>query len=400
MKSFKYLSIGLASLLIFIACQKELSVESGFAGKVAVGSLLDSANNCRNIAINGTYTVDGTLTSDNYVTVNVNITEGGRYTIFTDTQNGFSFGDSGFLAPGPQTVRLKATGRPLLAKQTTFTVSFDTSFCSFSINVIGNTPAVFSLAGTPGACSSANVQGNFATGTALTAANTVALQVNVTSLGSYNITTTPVGGMSFSGSGNFTTLGAQSITLQGSGTPTTAGTNSIPVAAGTSNCSFNVTVTTGTTNNNTADNTSDTAWRFTAGGKNYQGPFYDVFDSTINGAKGIIFLGFNQSGADTTIQFGAFSTTGTFPPSSVYSSKSGLSAFYFTDFATDTSGVDIYTANPPSANNPTPVEDIKLTITAYDATSGFVSGIFSGTALNAAGAPVPITNGRFRAMIR
>jgi hypothetical protein len=399
MKSFKYLSTVLAGLVLFIACQKELSVESGFAGKVAVGSLLDSANNCQNIAINGTYTVDGTLTSDNYVTLHVNLTEGGRYTIFTDTQNGFSFQDSGFLAAGPQTVRLKAAGRPILAKPTIFTVSFDTSFCSFTINVIGNTPAVFSLAGAPGTCSAANVQGTYATGTALTAANTVALQVNVTSLGSYNITTTPVGGMTFSGSGNFTTLGAQTITLQGSGTPTTAGANSVPVTAGTSNCSFNVTVTTGT-NNNTADNSSDTAWTFTAGGKTYHGPFYDVFDSTINGAKGIIFLGFTPLRADTTIQFGAFSTTGTFPPSTVYSSKSGLAAFYFTDYATDTSGVDIYTANPPSAASPTPAEDVTLTISAYNATSGFVSGIFSGTALNAAGTPVQITNGRFRAMIR
>ena len=402
MKIVKYLSIVLAGLFLFVACQKELSLESGFAGKVATGSLLDSANNCQNITINGAYYVDSTLTGNNYVTVHVNLTGGGSYKIFTDTQNGFSFQDSGILAPGAQTIKLKATGRPILPKQTTFTVSFDTSFCNFTVTVVGRTPAVYTLTGTPGTCSNATVAGTYTNGTALTAANQVALQVNVTTLGSYNVTTSTVAGMTFSGTGNFTTLGPQTITLQGSGTPTTTGTNTIPVTAGSSSCSFNVTVAAGSTSG-TVDNKSDTAWQFSAEGKNFHGPFDSVFQTTINGATGFIFNGYNNlSTYDTSIQFGAFSTTGGFPNNSTYSSKGGLAAFYFTKYLsrTDTVGVKIYSADPPSATYPAPTEDMKITISSYDTITRIVTGTFTGTTLNTAKALVPITNGRFRAKVK
>ena len=71
-------------------------------------------------------------------------------------------------------------------------------------------------------------------GTALGASNTVVLNVNITTAGSYNITTTAVNGMTFTWSGTLA-LGNQTITLTGSGTPTTAGANVIAVTAGSSN---------------------------------------------------------------------------------------------------------------------------------------------------------------------
>jgi hypothetical protein len=395
MKILKYLSIVLAGLFLFVACQKELSVESGFAGKVATGSLLDSAGNCQNITVNGTYYIDSTLTSDNYVSVQVNFATGGSYRIFTDTQNGFSFQDSGYLPSGLQTIRLKATGRPVSARETTFTVAFDTTFCTFSVTVIGRTPATYSLVASGASCSSSNVQGTYTTGIALNTSNQVALQVNVTSLGSYNVTAGPVGGMTFSGTGNFTTLGNQTITLQGSGTPTTAGTNTVPVTAGSSTCTFSVTVTAGTTGPIVIDNDADSAWEFTEGGKFFHGSFNDVFDTTINGAKGIIFLGSTYATGDTVINFGAFSPTGTIQPG-VYSSKNTLSAFYFTDYFTSTAGVDIYSADP----DPAATVDTKITITSYDETAGTVIGTFTGTVLTAANTAATITNGKFRAKIR
>ncbi|MCW3109370.1 MAG: hypothetical protein JWQ09_3876 [Segetibacter sp.] len=400
MKTLKYLSIVLAGLFLFVACQKEFSVDSGYAGSIATGSLLDTAGNCKNITVNGSYITDSTLTDNNYVTVQVNFATGGSYKIFSDTQNGFYFQDSGYIPAGLQNIKLKATGRPILAKQTIFQVAFDTTFCSFTVTVIGNTPAAYTLVGSPGSCSSADVQGTYTTSTALTASNKVNLQVNVTALGSYNVNTGAVGGMTFSGTGNFTTFGAQTITLQGSGTPTTAGTNTIPVTAGGSNCNFNVTVTAGPTVPTNVDNASDTAWQFTAGGKNYHGPFYDVYDTTESGASGIIFNGITSTSRDTAIDFGSFYPTGTLQLNTPYSSKSGLAAFYFTDYATDTSGADIYKANPKSASYPNPTEDIQFTYTYYDSASGIVTGTFAGTALNAAGATVQITNGKFRAKVR
>ncbi|MCW3080781.1 hypothetical protein [Segetibacter sp.] len=395
MKILKYLSIVLAGLIFFVACQKELSVDSGFAGKTATGSLLDSVGNCKDIAVNGSFIVDSTLSIDTYVTVQVNFATGGAYRIFSDTQNGFSFQDSGYSAPGLQTIRLKATGRPLAARQTTFNVAFDTTFCSFTVTVISKTPATYSLAGTPGSCTTANVQGVYSTGIALTSANKVALQVNVTTLGSYTVSTIATGGMTFSGTGTFTALGPQTITLQGSGTPTVAGTNSIPVTAGSSTCSFSVNVTGGTPGSVVPENDRDSAWSFNGGTSFFHGPFYDVFDTTINNIYGFIFLGYTPTTGDTTIQFGVFSATGKIAAGSTYNSTNSLAAFYYTDYS-DTSKINkIYTAdfNTPSAST-------TISISAYDSTSRIVTGTFTGSAVNASGAVAPITNGKFRAKVR
>src|SRR3954447_17859382 len=128
MKVLKYLLVVLAGLFLFIACEKEFSLESGFAGRTATGSLLDSLGNCRDIVANGAYFADSTLSDSNYVLVQVTIDSGGSYNIFTDTQDGFSFRDSGVIAAGTHTIKLKASGKPAAAKQTTFEAVFDTSF--------------------------------------------------------------------------------------------------------------------------------------------------------------------------------------------------------------------------------------------------------------------------------
>ena len=116
----------------------------------------------------------------------------------------------------------------------------------------------------------------------------------------------------------------------------------------------------------------------------------------------LVLLGYIPPNGDTAVQFGAFSTTGTFAPNSTFSSKSGgLAAFYFTDYTSVSGqGVDIYKANPQSPTYLTPVEDIKVTILTYNSTTRIVTGTFTGTALNKAGTTVNITNGRFSAKYR
>lgn len=393
MKIVKYFLIVLAGLFLFVACQKELSVESGFAGKVATGSLLDSAGNCQNIKVNGSYIIDSTLTDNNYVTVQVNLATGGSYRIFTDTQNNFSFQDSGFLPAGLHTIRLRATGRPVLARPTTFSVAFDTTFCNFTVTVIDKTQAAYSLVTTGTSCSSASVQGTYTTGTALNAANQVTLQVNVTSLGSYTVTTAPVGGMTFSGIGTFTALGPQTITLQGSGTPTTAGTNNIPVTAGRSTCSFPVNVTVGAGGNADEINDEDSAWQFNGGTNFLHGPFYDVYTTTVNNTFGLIFLGFTPATGDTILRMGTFFTTTTIQPGK-YSSKN-FAAFYFEDYRDTTRPGKIY-----NADYSTQSVNTEITISSYDSTSRIVTGTFSGTAVTATGATGTLTNGKFRARVR
>ena len=81
---------------------------------------------------------------------------------------------------------------------------------------------------------------------AANSSNTATIQVNVATAGTYAISTTDVDGITFSASGNFSATGSQTITLSANGTPTAAGTFQIPITAGSSNCSFQLIVVTGT----------------------------------------------------------------------------------------------------------------------------------------------------------
>ena len=392
MKTLKYFLAVFVGIALFVACEKEFSLESGYAGMVAKGSLLDTSGNCKGIAVNGSYFTDSTLSDSNYIVVQVNIDSGGSYRIFTDTQNGFSFQDSGFIAAGVHNIKLKASGKPLSSRQTLFQVAFDTSFCSFTVSVTDNRPATYTLVSASGACTGATPNGSYASGTALNAGNTVSLAVNVTAIGNYSIRTSAVNGISFSGSGSFSTLGPQIITLQGSGTPTNTGSFTFPVTAGSSNCSFPITVTTGNPAN-IDPNFSDSAWSFVQGANSFRGPFFDVFDTTITNTYGLIFIGFTPTTADTLLYFGAFFPGSTIQPGT-YSTNS-FAAFEYTD-RRDTANVKtIYSANFQTAGATT-----QITISSYDPATKIITGTFSGTAMNASNAPVPITNGKFRARVR
>lgn len=103
--------------------------------------------------------------------------------------------------------------------------------------------AVYTLTDNAGNCNNANIQGTYAFGSALSSSvNRVVLQVNVTAVGSYGITTITVNGYKFATSGVFSTTGNQTITLVAVGTPVSAGTDYFPVSNGNSNCGFSITV--------------------------------------------------------------------------------------------------------------------------------------------------------------
>ncbi len=102
--------------------------------------------------------------------------------------------------------------------------------------------AAYTFLGAGSACTNAVVNGSYYSGTQLTQANTVQLQVNVTVAGSYNVSTNSSNGIYFTGSGNFTDTGTQSITLTGSGTPVDTG-NVAFNTPDSSSCSFIINVT-------------------------------------------------------------------------------------------------------------------------------------------------------------
>jgi len=123
-------------LILIVACSKEQSFETGFSTS-AIGTLKDNAGDCDSMSVNGTYTENQNLTATNTVTVTLNITTSGTYKVSTDTVNGFSFFDSGFFAaPGTYQVTMKGSGKPILPITSDFIVTFGTSFCSFSVDVL------------------------------------------------------------------------------------------------------------------------------------------------------------------------------------------------------------------------------------------------------------------------
>ena len=204
----------------------------------AVYTFSGAPGTCTVATGNGSYILGTALTAGNTIEVQVNVTSIGTYTISTNTVGGMTFSNSGsFSVTGVQTITLNGTGTPTTAGSNIFTVG--TAGCTFTVPVIG--PAVYTLSGAPGACTVATVNGAYATGTALSASNTVTVEVNVGTIGAYTISTNTVGGMTFSKTGIFSTTGIQTVTLNGAGTPTTGGANTFTI--GTAGCTFPVNVT-------------------------------------------------------------------------------------------------------------------------------------------------------------
>ena len=104
-----------------------------------------------------------------------------------------------------------------------------------------NSYAVYTFVGSPNACTAAAQSGIYSTGVATTNSNIIGIQINVTTAGTYAITTMVVNAVSFSGTGYLTVGNGQIITLVANGgTPAALGTFIYPITNGTSNCSFNV----------------------------------------------------------------------------------------------------------------------------------------------------------------
>jgi len=205
----------------------------------AVFTLNGAPNAWATATVNGTYAVGTALAAGNTVAIAANVTTAGTYNITTATVNGITFSGSGTLAVGAQTITLTGSGTPAATGTNSFTAG--TGGCSFPVTATAAAPtAVFTLNGSPTACTSPVVSGTYTAGTALGAGNTVAITANVTKAGTYSITTAAVNGITFSASGSLA-LGAQTITLTASGTPVAAGTNSYTAGAG--GCTFPITVT-------------------------------------------------------------------------------------------------------------------------------------------------------------
>jgi len=235
----------------------------------AAAFTLAGTPSCTTPVINGTYAIGVSLSASNTVVLNVNVTAIGAYNISTTATNGMTFSATGtFAATGAQTVTLTGTGTPTAGGNTTIPITAGSSTCSFVIPV--TSASVFTLAGSPTACTPFAINGIYVLSTALATSNTVQVAVNVTTTGAYTLTTNTVNGFSFSASGTFSATGTQTVTLNGTGTPANTGATTFTVTAGTSSCTFVITVVPidyfpRTTNSNWSyeydDNSADSLFR-------------------------------------------------------------------------------------------------------------------------------------------
>lgn len=236
--------------LVFASCQREKSFE---VGAPARGSLKSDINNdCLPKTAVGAFIAGTALTDSNYLEVDVDVATEGAYDIHTETKNGYFFSGIGnFSHTGINRIRLAASGTPTVSGQDNFSVSFDTSICFVPVTVLpagsNSGPAVFTLLGRGDSCIIANVSGSYAQNTPLNGTNTITIKVNVTTPGTYTVTTNTVNGFSFSGSNTFAAAGEQNMVLTASGTPTTEGLAPFTITVGTTTCTFPVNVTPSTT---------------------------------------------------------------------------------------------------------------------------------------------------------
>lgn len=202
-----------------------------------------SGSTCTPATLTGNFIKDSTLDGRHSISVDVDVTVPGSYSITTNTLNGYFFSATGtFGATGTQTITLNGSGKPVAAGTNSFTVTGGGTTCTFSVTVTATAPA---------GCNP-NVQGTYTVGTATGTTNTVTLTHTYAAANTYNITTTmsPANGYSFGPLSYNATAGSNTITLNATGTPTTAGTKTFTVNFGDgTNCTFTVTVAAGTVTN-------------------------------------------------------------------------------------------------------------------------------------------------------
>ena len=237
----------ITAFLFFTACQKEVSYQTG--STPSAGSLQsDIAGDCLPKTVAGVYEEKKALDpATNYIDVQVNVTKAGSYTIYTDTLNGTYFRATGtFTTAGTNTVRLIGHGTPANDGIYNFTVTYINSDCVIPVTVLptgGAVNAVLTLSGAPNACMNYVLAGDYVSGIAMALTNTVIINVNVTTAGTYTVSTGVNNGISFAGAGTLANIGAQTITLTATGTPIAAGSTNFPITVGTSTCNLAVDVT-------------------------------------------------------------------------------------------------------------------------------------------------------------
>lgn len=250
------------TLLFLFSCQKEIHFDF-----ISEGELVkDANNNCKAAVVTGNFIAGSDLIENDQIEVEVHFTAIGSYTIVTDTVNGYSFKAEGSAQDtGVINIKLSGQGKPLNTGNDHFHIVYGTSTCAASVTVLnGTSTASFTLQGSPNSCIIDTLIGGYIKGVAADTSSQVIIAVNVTTPGTYSVSTNTVNGYSFSTAGTFSSAGLQTISLVASGTPLNAGTDVFTVNAGSSTCSFSITVLTAivATNNDLFPLSMSSFWNY------------------------------------------------------------------------------------------------------------------------------------------
>ncbi len=333
--------------------------------------------------VSGTYAVGTALTAANTVAIKVDVTVAGTYSI-TGTINGMTFSSAAgasFATTGTgQTVTLTGSGTPTTAGANTVPLTGGTASCNITVTVNPGTggAATFTVD-----CSTANLNGYLTKGVAIAPVNTITIDVNVTTAGTYTITTTPVNGITYTASGSFPAAGVVTVTLNGSGTPVNSGTFTINVP-GTTPCSFAIDV----------DPNLGT-WSFKVGTTTYSGTIYDAaFDNTTLTPPAIIFYISGDDAAGNLLDLILGDANGTLVNGETYKGApppgpGNIAGVYY-------NGVDGTTYEGDPVDSTLATNTMIVTVTTHNAATKTMTGTFTGKAiLNGGTTLVDVTNGAF-----
>lgn len=274
---------------------------------------------------------------------------------------------------------------------------------SLEVNKDSVVAAQGSLQDSLGVCMPITVHGTYYNGIPVGDTNFVTVTVNVTTAGTYKITTDEANGIYFYDSGFFSKTGIDTIHLQAIGTPSFPVPIDFAVTFDSTTCAFTVNVqdSTGTglgggggSTDDSSINKSDSAWFFNDSLTSYHGPFDSAYLGVItygaNTAEAVVMKGYDDA-ADTFL-LAVRATGNTVTPGS-YSTKTDA-------FLQLTDGEEnlIYAASPLVTQAGLPAETTVI-VSSFDASSRVIQGTFSGTVTDTEGRNITISNGKFKAKL-
>lgn len=197
-----------------------------------LGNAVGTLGQCDSIIVTGVYKTGSPLTQNNYITIPINVSKAGAYSIVVKpvTNNGFYFSTSGtFMATGYYYIMVPGIGSPINYSTTATGNPMEITFNEQKMNAC--TPYVYVDDSSKKPiytmqCSRTSLSGSYSIDTPLDPSYnfiTMWLDVHPDAEGSfYSIETDEVDGIKFSGSG-YLQKGLGPIRLEGSGTPTSVG---------------------------------------------------------------------------------------------------------------------------------------------------------------------------------